>query len=403
MRRFAFQGGTPAFSELKHVGQPDTSNYEEFLAKVDRIMKSRWLTNDGPCVKELEAAIAAAHRVRNCILLANGTLAIQIAIRAMELKGEVILPAFTFVATAHAVEWQGATPVFCDVEPEYLTIDPTSAAALVTDRTSAILGVHVFSNPCDHPALERIATERGVGLFYDSAHCFGASMNDRPFGGGGRLEIMSFHATKIFTTFEGGAILTDDDEIAGRVRLARNFGFRDYDDVVGLGINAKLPEVSAAWGLATLGRVPGVIEMNRQKRGAYTEAIASIPGLTFLGVRPGTESNCQYVALIIDEKRAGFSRDALYRLLWAENIRARRYFYPCCHRVEPYRSRSAHPLPVTDRMAQRVLCLPTGSCVSQDDVATIASVIRDAADRAGEVEAWWRNSKGDFPEGRMGR
>ncbi|MEK8024292.1 MAG: DegT/DnrJ/EryC1/StrS family aminotransferase [Candidatus Hydrogenedentota bacterium] len=393
MSLFLDHGG-PRFPQIIHVNQPNIASREKFMSFVNDILDSRWLTNDGPYVRQLEQLVAAHHDVRHCVAVCNGTIALQLAIRALDLKGEVILPSFTFVATAHALEWQGITPVFCDVDPDTLTMDPHRAEELISDRTSALLPVHLFSNACDTEAIENLARRRNLQVLYDAAHCFGSSFQGRKFGGFGHAEIFSFHATKIFNTFEGGAVLTDDDELASRLRLMRNFGFTGYDRVDHIGTNAKLAEIPAAQGCALMDDVPGLILHNMENRSIYLNELSSIPGITLFPFRPGLESNGQYAVIFVDEARFGLSRDLLYDALWEENVRARRYFSPGCHRMEPYASSARFrkgDLSVTESRLAEILCLPTGSAVSASTAREISALIREYHERAIEVAAWYRH------------
>ncbi len=317
------------------------------------------LTNGGPYVREFEQRVAELVGVRHCIATCNGTLALEIAIRALGLSGEVIVPAFTFVATAHALQWQEITPVFCDIDPETCNLDPARVEALITPRTSGIIGVHLWGRPCDTQALVEIARERGLRLLYDASHAFGCSHRGRMIGSFGDAEVFSFHATKFVNTFEGGAILTKSDELAKKARLMRNFGFVDYDRVVHVGTNGKMNELSAAMGLTSLEAMPRFIEVNRANYNRYREGLAALPGLRVLPYDERDSCNYQYIVVDVDEAEAGVDRDQLVKILHAEGILARRYFHPGCHRMlEPYGSYFPHAagllLPVTDRKTTQV-------------------------------------------------
>jgi dTDP-4-amino-4,6-dideoxygalactose transaminase len=293
------------------------------------------------------------------------------------------MPAFTFVATAHAFHWLGLTPVFCDIDERTHNLDPHHVAELVTDRTSAVVAVHVWGRPAYSREIEELARERELRLIFDAAHTVGCSSGGKPIGGRGDAEILSFHATKILNTFEGGAVLTNDAELAARVRVMRNFGFVDYDNVQYLGINGKLPEMSAAMGLTTLEGLDGFIEINRQNYEQYRAELTGISGLSLLEYDNSQAQNFQYVVLEVDEERCMVPRDVLLAVLHAENILARRYFYPGCHRMEPYRALNPDVrLPATERVASRVLVMPTGCAVTSDDIATICAVLRLAVENA---------------------
>ena len=387
-QRLAVFGAAPAFSELLHVGRPNIGSRARLRERFDDILDRRWLTNDGPYVKEFEQGIAAALGVRNVVAMCNATVALEIAIRALGMSGEVIVPSFTFVATAHALQWQQITPVFCDVDPGTHNIDPARIEELITPRTTGIIGVHVWGRPADTEALEAIARRRRLRLLYDAAHAFGCSHDGRLIGALGDAEVFSFHATKFLNSGEGGAVTTEDDELAARMRLMRNFGFAGYDQVVYVGTNGKMSELSAAMGLTSLDAMDEFIAVNRSNHAAYAQALAGIPGVTLARYDERERSNYQYVVLEIEEEETGLTRDELQRVLQAENVMARRYFYPGCHRMEPYRSYFPHAgllLPETERLVRRVLTLPTGTAVGVDEVRRVCDVIRLAVEHAPQV------------------
>ncbi len=385
----AIFGGTPAFVEPLHVGRPNLGDRAAFAARLDDMWNRRWLTNDGPYVRELEDRIAELLGVTHCIAVCNGTVALQIVARACGLGGEVIMPSFTFVATAHALAWQGVTPVFCDVDPRTHNIDPAKIESLITDATTGILGVHVWGRPCDVDALEVIAREHGLVLAFDAAHAFACSHQGRMIGGFGSAEVFSFHATKFFSTFEGGAITTDDDEVADRCRKMRNFGFVGPDEVVLLGINGKMSEPSAAMGLTNLDALESFISVNAANHKMYRERLADIPGVTLAEYRASERSNFQYVVIEVDPARAGLTRDTLQSVLLAERVLARRYFYPGCHKMHPYveHPNAAVPLPATEGLTSRTLSLPTGTGVTEHDVLEICDIVRYTVSHGHEISS----------------
>src|SRR6185503_15420667 len=256
-------GGTPEFADKLHVGRPNIGDRRLLLRRIQAALRRGWLTNNGPLVQEFERRIAEFVGVRHCIAMCNGTVAMEIATRASGLSGEVIVPSFTFIATAHALQWQQITPVFCDIDPETHTLDPKSVERMVTPRTTGIIGVHVWGRGCDVDALKRIARKRKLKLLFDAAHAFGCSINGRMIGGFGNAEVFSFHATKFMNTFEGGAVTTNDDDLAATIRLMKNFGFAGYDNVIYIGTNGKMSEISAAMGLTSLEAVDSLICHNR--------------------------------------------------------------------------------------------------------------------------------------------
>ena len=375
----AILGNPPAFSEPLHVGRPNVADRRRLLARLTDMLDRRWLTNNGPFVRELEERLAALLGVRHCLAVANGTAGLELAIRAAGLAGEVIVPSFTFVATAHALAWHGITPVFADVSPGLPTLDPVAVERLITPRTTGIIGVHAWGRTCDVEALEDLARRRGLVLLFDAAHALGCTRGGRPVGSFGRAEVFSFHATKFFNTFEGGAGATDDDELARQVRLARNFGFAGEDTVVALGVNAKLSEAAAAMGLTALDGLDRLIDVNRRNDAHYREQLHGCPGLALVPHAAGERHNYQYVVAEIDEAAAGIGRDAVQAVLRAENVLARRYFHPGVHRMAPYASQQPDAgarLPHTERLAGRVLCLPTGTAVSRPEIAMICRILR---------------------------
>jgi dTDP-4-amino-4,6-dideoxygalactose transaminase len=365
------------FPEPLHVGRPNLGSREDFDRLVDGIFERDWLTNSGPLVVELERRIAELLDVRHCVTMANGTIALEIAIRALGLTGEVIVPSFTFVATAHALHWQGITPVFADIDEHTHNLDPESVRGMITPRTSGIIGVHLWGREAPVRELQLLAGEHNLELLFDAAHAFGNSPDGQPVGSSGRAEVLSFHATKFFNTFEGGAVVTDEDDLAERMRLMRNFGFVDFDEVVYPGTNGKMTEVCAAMGLVNLDAIDAVIACNIANYTAYSETFAGSDALRLREQDNRGRSNYQYVVV---ELTPSFSRhrDRLVADLHSENVRARKYFWPGCHNMEPYKSLYPHAgllLPNTTLVAERVVVLPTGAAVKANDCRRIAEFI----------------------------
>ena len=380
-------GGKPAFDEPVHVGSPNTGNRQRLLELINDAFDRRRLTNHGPLVEELEERIAARHRIEHCVITCNGTIALQMAIRAAGLTGEVIVPAFTFVATAHALTWQKITPVFCDIDPETHNLDPACVEALITPRTSGVLGVHCWGRPCNVQALESIARHHGLALLFDAASCLGCSHRGSMIGRNGMAEILSLHVTKCVHSGEGGAILTKDSELAAQLRLMRNFGFDGYDHVASLGINGKMNEISAAVGLVGLDRVEEIIDTNRCNYLAYRDVFRGLPGLKMLRYDESEHNNYHYIVLEIGQDCA-LDRDELVAVLFAEGVLARRYFFPGCHRLEPYKSSldcRHQKLRRTEDLTHRVLVLPTGCTVDEQVVGAIGNIIREAIGNAHAV------------------
>ena len=384
----AIFGGTPAFAEALHVGRPNIGDKQRLAERIDDILERRWLTNDGRYVKELEQRIADFVGVKHCIAMCNATVALEIAIRALELKGEVIVPSFTFVATAHALQWQQIVPVFCDIDSETHNIDPTRVEELITKDTTGIIGVHVWGRACDTDALSEVARRNNLRLIYDAAHAFACSHQGRMIGGFGDAEVFSFHATKFFNTFEGGAVTTNDDELATKIRLMKNFGFAGYDQVTYIGTNGKMSEVSGAMGLTSLESLTDFIETNRVNYQHYRNGLAAVANVSLLTFAEDEKYNYQYVVMMLGETGGGLSRDQLVEVLHAENVIARRYFYPGCHRMEPYRSEypdAGLKLPITESLAERVVVLPTGTAVSSQQISDICDLIKWITANGAEV------------------
>jgi dTDP-4-amino-4,6-dideoxygalactose transaminase len=373
----AINGAPPAFDEPLHVGRPNIGDQKAFLRKAESILESRWLTNNGALVQELEQRVAEMHGVAHCVAMCNGTIALEIAIRALGMEGEVIIPSYTFIATAHALWWQGITPVFADIDPGTHNLDPASVRRMVTPRTSGIIGVHLWGRPAPIEALQEIADEHGLSLMFDAAHAFGASAGGRLIGGFGNCEVLSFHATKVFNTFEGGAVLTNDAALAETMRLMRNFGFAGFDNVIHPGTNGKMPEINAAMGLVNLESLDDFIASNKARYDDYAREVGRIEGLRLIEYDARDAPNFQYVVIEVDP---GFpaGRDRIVEALQAENILARRYFWPGCHRMKPYRDLFPHArllLPGSEQVADRVVVMPTGASLRPGYVETIAAVL----------------------------
>jgi dTDP-4-amino-4,6-dideoxygalactose transaminase len=386
----ALFGGEPAFGRTLHVGQPNVGNRQILLERINDILDRRWLTNRGPYVQELERRIADWLGVKHCVATCNGTIALEIVIRALGLTGEVIVPSFTFIATAHALQWQMITPAFCDIDPRTHSLDPRRVEKMITPRTTGIIGVHVWGQPCDVDALAEIADRHGIRLLFDAAHALGCSYRGRMIGNFGDAEVFSFHATKFFNTFEGGAVTTNDAELAARIRLMCNFGFAGLDNVVYIGTNGKMSELSAVMGLTGLESLDDFVAANRRNYEQYLYHLGELPGVRMLTYDEREQGNYQYIVLEIDQREAGVSRDQLVEILHAENVRARRYFYPGCHRMEPYRSCFPHAgllLPETEALVQRVMVLPTGTGIGTEEIRQICAIIRFVRHNGQEIGA----------------
>lgn len=394
----AIWGGSSVFEETLHVGRPNIGNRNRFLERVHDMLDRRWLSNNGPFVKELEQKLATLLGVKYCITMCNATVALEITARALGLQGEVIIPSFTFVATAHALQWQEITPVFCDVDPITHNIDPAKIENLITPRTTGILGVHVWGRACDIEALSAIVNKHNLKLMFDAAHAFACTHRGQVIGGFGDAEVFSFHATKFFNSFEGGAVTTNNEELAKRLRGMRNFGFAGMDTVVDIGTNGKMSEISAAMGLTSLESLDEFIAINYENYLTYSKELEEIPGIQLIQYTEEEKNNYQYVVIEIDEREAGLSRDLLVKILHAENILARRYFYPGCHQMEPYRSyfpNAGLVLPETEKLTLKVLQLPTGTAVGKEEIEYICRLIRFVFANGAEIRERFQNEQ--FP------
>lgn len=388
--KLAILGAPPAFTQPLHVGRPNIGNRERFLERTGQMLDRLWLTNHGPLVQEFEKRIADYVGVKHCICVCNATIGLELAIRAVGLRGEVIVPSYTFIATAHALQWQEITPVFGDMDPATHNLDPARIERHITPRTTGILATHVWGRPCPVEALTEIAERRGLKLIFDAAHAFGCSHQGKMIGGFGLAEVFSFHATKFVNSFEGGAIVTNDDALATKIRLMANFGFSGLDNVIHPGTNGKMTEVCAAMGLTNLECIADLVAVNRRNQEAYRAGLEGIPGLRLLHRDPAEQSNYQYVVVEVDTEQAGLSRDDMIQVLHEENVLARKYFWPGCHRMEPYRSLYPYAgmlLPETERVAAQVIVLPTGNAISEAQTATICGIIQAATEQADQVRA----------------
>lgn len=379
----------PAFDRILHVGEPNQGDRGTLLQKISEMLDRNWLTNRGPLVREFEEKLASYLGVRHCITICNGTVALEIAVRALGLEGEVIVPSLTFIATPHALNWQGIKPVFCDVDPETACLDANEVERRITDKTTGIIGVHVYGRTCDTTALQQLADRHQLKLMYDAAHAFGCRTDGAMIGNFGSCEVFSFHATKFFNTFEGGAVATNDDRLAEKVRLMQNFGFAGLDEVIYPGTNGKMTEICAAAGLVNLDSLDRFIAINRRNYTCYQKAFEAIAGIQLYSLDAEERSNYQYIVMEVGNDYP-LSRDELMTRLHEENVRVRRYFWPGCHRMEPYKTQqpaAGGHLPVTESLASRILVFPTGSSIEEADIELIADLVRrfaeDSADDTG--------------------
>jgi dTDP-4-amino-4,6-dideoxygalactose transaminase len=386
----AILGGTPRFADPIHVGRPNLGNWDSFQSRLRGIWERNWLTNDGPVVREFERTLADYLGVAHCVAVCNATVGLEITIQSLGLTGEVIVPSFTFIASAHSIRRLGLRPIFCDCDPTTHQIDPASVARVITPRTSGILGVHLWGQACPVLELEELARSRGLSLMFDAAHAFGTSAYGRRIGGFGQAEVFSFHGTKFMNSFEGGAITTNDSALAERLRLFRNFGFAGYDNVVHLGTNAKMSEVSAAMGLTSFESIDQFMARNRENQTHYRKSLGSTPGIKLITAPDLQQINAQYVVAEIDQTQLGLSRDELQAVLQAENVLVRRYFHPGCHRMAAYLAEPEStpiPLPHTEAVSERVMVFPNGMAVDRTIIAQLREIIELAVKQATEIRS----------------
>jgi len=361
------------------VTSPLLPPLEEFLPYLESIWESRWLTNSGPFHQQLEVELANYLGVEHLSLFANGTLALVTALQALRVSGEVITTPYSFVATAHSLIWNGIKPVFVDIDPLTNNLDPAKVEEAITSATTAILPVHCYGIPCEVDRIQQIADTYGLKVIYDAAHAFGVKHDGVSILRQGDLSILSFHATKVFNTFEGGAIICPDAKVKQRIDYLKNFGYAGETKVMAPGINAKMNEVAAAFGLLQLKHVDAAIARRKQVFEHYRDLLDGVPGLTMIKHDPILTWNYSYCPIFIDDKVFPVSRDELFNKLRNENIIVRRYFYPLITEFPMYRglpSAKRKNLPVALGTASRVLCLPIYPDLCDEDVLTIASIIR---------------------------
>ncbi len=368
------------FSEPVYVTRPALPSLGDYTRLLEGVWDRRWLTNDGELHQRLEAALQEHLGVRHVSLFCNGTLSLLVALQALDLGGgEVVTTPFTFPATTNVLHWNRLEPVFCDIDPATFNIDPGRVAAAITPRTKAILAVHVYGIPCDVEALEAIGNRHGIPVIYDAAHAFGVRVDGRSVLGWGAVSSLSFHATKLFTTAEGGALACSDPALDRRIRSLKNFGIADEETVLAPGINAKMSELQAAFGLLRLPETAGESAARGRVAGVYRDGLAGVPGLTLPEPPPRVTPNHAYFPLLVDGAEFGLDRDGLYTALRRFNVVARKYFYPLTSTHEWNRelpSAAPENLPVANRTAGRVLCLPVYGSLALEDAARIVEIIR---------------------------
>lgn len=369
----------PIFEKPVYITRPIMPSLEKFIEETRAVFGSAILTNTGPYSLEFENSLEEYLCVNDCAVFCNGTVALQLAISAFGLGGEIITTPFTFPATVHVIAWNHINPVFCDIDPETFNIDASKIESLVTSETSAILPVHVYGVPCDVEAIGRIAKRHGLRVIYDAAAAFGVQVNGKSIGSFGDASMLSFHATKLFNTMEGGALTSSDGEFMERVRKLRNFGIISETEVSGLGINGKLNELQSIFGLLLLEKVATEIKKRKAIYRRYVERLENVPGISFQKVPNGTEYNYQCFPIMIDPSKFRLNRDELAVVLQSENVYPRRYFFPLCSNYPIYKdlpSSAPRLLTVANQVADNVLCLPIYGGLGIDKVDVIVDIVR---------------------------
>ena len=370
-----------ALAEPVYVTRPTMPPLDKYHALLERVWDSHWLTNNGQFHREFEHRLANYLGVEHINLFCNGTLALLVALQSLRIDGgEVITTPFTFPATPHTLYWNRVRPVFCDIDPDTLTLDPNRIEELVGPETKAILPVHVYGMPCDTDAIQDIADRHGLRVIYDAAHAFGVKYEGKSLADQGDLSMLSFHATKLFSTLEGGALVVPTDAQKTRIEFLKNFGIADQETVIGPGINGKMNELQAAYGLLQLDMIDEEIAQRGRLVRRYREELKDVPGLTLPGDLPGVRHNHAHFPILVDEGRFGMDRDALHAVLKRFNVFSRKYFHPLCSHYPCYAaSPSSRPenLPVAERVARQVLCLPLYGTLAESDAAAIAAIVRE--------------------------
>ena len=364
--------------KLLTVTAPLLPDLEDFNNLLKEIWASKWITNNGRFHQQLEKELAEYLKVPFLSLFTNGTLPLITSLQALEVKGEVITTPYSFVATTHSIWWNGLKPVFVDIEPSTCNIDPSKIETAITPQTTAIMPVHCYGKPCDINAIQDIADRYGLKVIYDAAHAFGVEVDGDSLLNAGDMSTLSFHATKVYNTIEGGALVMKDEETKRKIDYLKNFGFRNEVEVVAPGINSKMDEMRSAYGILALRQVDDAIEARHRVAVQYREALKNIPGVRFFEDMPGVKHNYSYFPVFINAEEYGMTRDQLYFKLKESNVLGRRYFYPLISTFEPYRtlpSSAAENLPVATRIADEVICLPMHHELSEADVERVLDIM----------------------------
>ncbi|MBD5338187.1 MAG: DegT/DnrJ/EryC1/StrS family aminotransferase [Bacteroides sp.] len=361
------------------VTSPLLPDLEEFNGLLKEIWESKWITNNGSFHKQLEKELASYLKVPYISLFTNGTLPLITALQALRITGEVITTPYSFVATTHALWWNGIKPVFVDIDPSNCGIDPSKIEAAITPKTTAIMPVHCYGKPCDTKAIQEIADKYGLKVIYDAAHAFGVEVNGESILNAGDMSTLSFHATKVYNTIEGGAMVMHDEQTKKRIDYLKNFGFANETTVVAPGINSKMDEMRAAYGLLNLKQVDAAIDARHKVADAYRNELRNVDGITFFNDMPGVRHNYSYFPIFIDAEKFGKTRDDLYFEMKDANVLGRRYFYPLISEFSTYRglpSATRENLPEAYKLADTVLCLPMHHALSENDIERVLKFFR---------------------------
>ena len=368
------------FSEPIHITRPVLPNLKEFIKELDDVWKSQWLSNNGPKHQLFEKKIKRVLKVPYVSLFNNGTIALLTAIKALKLTGEVITTPFTFPATPHCISWNNLTPVFCDIDPITMNIDPDKIESLITKKTSAILTVHVFGTPCDVKKIQKIADKHKLKVIYDAAHAFGTKINGIGIGNFGDVSMFSFHPTKLFHTAEGGALTFKDIKLKTKIDLLKNFGIKSQEEVVDIGINGKMNEIQAVLGLLVLEKVEGEMKKRKLLLDTYHHYLRNIEGINFVKLPVNIKKSYQYFTIRINGKEFGKSRDYVYDKFKKYNVFTRKYFYPLCSEYPHYKNLSSSKktnLPVAHKVVNEVLSMPFYGKLSVNDVEKICNILKN--------------------------
>ena len=381
-------GSGPLFKEKIYITRPNLPLSRALFPKIEEMINNKWVTNFGHFHNELEKELKALLKVKHVVLCCNGTIGLFLLLKALDLKGRVITSPFTFPATIHAIEMAGLEPVFCDIDADDYSISPESVEQSIDSKVSAILAVNVFGNVSNVEKLQAIGDKHKIPVLYDSAHAFFSFYNGKPVGGFGKAEMFSFHATKLFTTLEGGAITTNDDALFKRLKLLINFGIKDEENVVDVGLNAKMSEVNAIFGILSLDKINEIVQKLFVLSKIYKEKLKQIPGIKIQKIRSGHVMNNQYMPIEIVSEEFGLDRDKVFMALKEDNVIARKYFFPLGNHYGCYKDKDFAKnakVPNAERVASNILCLPIYASLAPESVEKICDLLKSIHDNRKEI------------------